>query len=106
MDTDKYNVSYYEKKQENMEHTFLINIKNDHPSIHLDKICRKCYCVMSTAIKRKRTAAFKNWTEHKVQKCHICDRIRLLQKGVPRTRKFDSKKKSRPRAELKDSLCS
>ena len=56
-----------EKHQENIEHIFLINTKNDNPSLHPDKICQKCYCVMSAAIKRKSTittAAFKNWTEH------------------------------------------
>ena len=64
-----------EKHQENIEHIFLINTKNDNPSLHPDKICQKCYCVMSAAIKRKSTittAAFKNWTEHSVQYCHIC----------------------------------
>ena len=100
-----------EKHQENIEHIFLINTKNDNPSLHPDKICQKCYCVMSAAIKRKSTittAAFKNWTEHSVQHCHICDRIQLFQKGVLGTRKFGSKKKSnsRPKAETKDSLWS
>ena len=51
---------------------------------------------MSAAIKRKSTittGAFKNWTEHSVQHCHICDRIQLFQKGVLGTQKFGSKKK-------------
>ena len=66
---------------------------------------------MTAAIKRKSTittAAFKNWTEHSVQQCHICDRIRLFQKGVLGTRKFGSKKisKGRPKAETKDSFWS
>ena len=66
---------------------------------------------MSAAIKRKSTittTAFKNWTEHSVQLCHICDRIQLFQKGVLGTRKFGFKKKSngRPKAETKDSLWS
>ena len=59
-----------EKHQENIEHIFLINIKNDNPSLHPDKICQKCYCIMTAAIKRKSiitTAALKNWTEHSVQ---------------------------------------
>ena len=67
--------------------------------------------VMSAAIKRKSTitrAAFKNWTEHSVQHCHICDRIQLFQTGILGTRKFGSKKKSkgRPKAETKDSFWS
>ena len=62
---------------------------------------------MFAAIKRKSTiitAAFENWTEHSVQQCRICDRIRLFQKWVLGTRKFGSKKKSkcRPKAETKD----
>ena len=120
MDTDKYNVfihtedlqklcwiccqflgkgSYYkEKHQENIKDIFLINIKIDNPSIHPDKICQKCYCVMSSAIKWKSTittAVFKNWTEHNVQQCHICDRIRFLQKGVLGTQKFAKEKSKR-----------
>ena len=86
-----------EKHQENIEHIFLINTKNDNPSLHPDKICQKCYCVMSAAIKRKSTittTAFKNWTKHSVQLCHICDRIQLFQNGVLGTRNFGSKKKA------------
>ena len=90
---------------------FLSIKKNDNPSLHPDKICQKCYCVMSAAIKRKSTittAAFKNWTEHSVQHCHICDRIQLFQKGVLGTKKFGSKIKSngRRKAETKDSFWS
>ena len=47
--------SYCKEKQENIEHIFLINIKNDNPSLHPDKICQKCYCIMTAAIKRKST---------------------------------------------------
>ena len=53
---------------------------------------------MSSAIKWKSTittAVFKNWTEHNVQLCHICDRIRLLQKGVLGTQKFAKEKSKR-----------
>ena len=52
-----------EKHQENIEHIFLINIKNDNPSLHLDKTCQKCYCIMTAAIKKMSkitTPAFKN----------------------------------------------
>ena len=51
------------------------------------KFAKKCYCIMSTAIKSKSaitTSAFKKWTG-------------LLQKGVLGTRKFGSKKKSKGR---------
>ena len=107
-----------EKHQKDIEHIFLINVKNDNPSLHPEKIWQKCYCIMAAAIKRKSTAikrkstmttaAFKNWAEHNVQQCHICDRIRLFQRGVLGTRKFGSKKKSkdRPKAETKDSFLS
>ena len=94
-----------------IEHIFLINIKNDNPSLHPNKICQKCYCIMIAAVKRKSaitTAAFKIWTEHCVQQCHVCDRIRLFQKGVLGTLKFGSKKKNkgRPKEEKKDSFSS
>ena len=58
--------------------------------------------------KFRNTAAFKNWTEYSVRQCHICDRIRLFQKGVIGTQKFGSKKKrkGRPKAKTKDSFSS
>ena len=67
-----------EKHQENIEHILLINTKNNNPSLHPGKNCQKCHCVLSATIKRKSTlttAAFKNWTEHSVQHCHICEGI-------------------------------
>ena len=67
--------SYYkEKHQEIIEHIFLIHIKNDNPPLHPHKICHKCYCVMSAAIKRKSTittTAFKNWTEQCLALPHL-----------------------------------
>ena len=67
-----------EKHQENIEHIVLINTKNNNLSLHPRKNCQKCHCVMSATIKRKSTlttSAFKNWTEHSVQHCHICEGI-------------------------------
>ena len=93
-----------EKHQVKIEHIFLINTKNNNPSLQPDKFWEKYCSVMSAAIKRKSTitkAAFRNWTEDSVQYCHICEWIRLFQKGVLGTRKFGSKIKSkgRPKAE-------
>ena len=96
-----------EKQRENIEHIFLINTKNNNPSLHPDKICQNFYCVTSAAIKRKSTittAGFKNWTEHSVQHCHICDRIQLFQKEVLVTQKVGSKRKAK--ADSKDSFWS
>ena len=72
------------KNQENIEDIFLIKTKNDNLSLHPGKIYNKCYCVMTTAMRKKSTittAAFKIWTEHSVQHCHICGRIQLPQRG-------------------------
>ena len=64
--------SYCIEKQESTGHIFLINVKNDNGSLHPDKICQKCYCVISTTIKSKSTitAAFENWTELSFQQCY------------------------------------
>ena len=64
--------SYCIEKQESIGHIFLINVKNDNGSLHPDKICQKCYCVISTTIKSKSTitAAFENWTELSFQQCY------------------------------------
>ena len=64
---------------------------------------------MSVSIKRKNTiitAAFKSWTEHSVQHCHICDRLQRFHKGVLGTQKFGSKKNSKaiPKAKTKGSF--
>ena len=45
---------------------FLINTRNSNPSLHPDKTCHECYCVIFTVIKKKSsvtTAIFKNQTE-------------------------------------------
>ena len=72
--------------------------KKQQPSLHPEKNCQKCYYVMSATIKRKSTitkGAFKNWTEHSVQHCHICEGIQLFEKGVVGTQKSNLKKKSK-----------
>ena len=43
-----------EKHQVKIEHVFLINTKNNNPSLQPDKIGEKYCSVMSAAIKRKR----------------------------------------------------
>ena len=62
---------------------------------------------MSTAIKRKsttRTSPFNNWTQH-AEKCKICERVPLLQKGVigKRILKVKAARKGRPKNNVKDS---
>ena len=45
---------------------FLINTRNSNPSLHPDKTCHECYCVIFTVIKKKSsviTAIFENQTE-------------------------------------------
>ena len=76
------------KHQENVEHIFLINTKMGIPSLHPDKICQKCYCVMAAAIKRKSTIRtyclvnpryvtnHRNITKHKILKsCWMISRL-------------------------------
>ena len=53
----------------------------------------KSFGNISNASKKRSTittVAFKVWTERNVEQCHICDRIRLLQKRILETQKIDS----------------
>ena len=73
----------------------------------LKKICRKCYSVMSTPIKRQSTIStspFNNWTRH-AEKCEICERVQLLWKGIigKRMLKVKAARKGRPKTDVKDS---
>ena len=36
---------------------------------------------MSTTIKKQSTSPFNNWTQH-AEKCEICERVQILQKGI------------------------
>ena len=62
---------------------------------------------MSTAIKRQSTIStspFNNWTKH-AEKCEICERVQLLQKGIigKRMLKVKGARKGRPKNDVKDS---
>ena len=62
---------------------------------------------MSTTIKRQSTIStspFNNWTRH-AEKCEICERVQLLQKGIigKRMLKVKAAQKGRPKNGAKDS---
>ena len=62
---------------------------------------------MSTTIKRQSTIStspFNNWTRH-AEKCEICERVQLLQKGIigKRMLKVKAAQKDRPKNDVKDS---
>ena len=62
---------------------------------------------MSTAIKREgtiSTSPINNWTQH-TEKCEICERVELLQKGIigKRMLKVKATGKGRPKNDTKDS---
>ena len=62
---------------------------------------------MSTAIKREgtiSTSPINNWTQH-TEKCEICERVELLQKGIigKRMLKVKATRKGRPKNDTKDS---
>ena len=91
---------------------FLIDIKNDIPHIHPNKICHKCYSTMSISFARQSTTSispYKNWTQHTVC-CELCERIKLLKKGIIGIHKLNFKRKTkksgRPKNQTKDSLLS
>ena len=101
---ENYNKENHKHKIEKM---YFININSDNPLLHPKKICQKCYSAMSTAIKRKGTTStspFNNWTQH-TEKCEICQRVQLLQKGIigKRMLKVKAARKGRPKNDAKDS---
>ena len=62
---------------------------------------------MSTTIKRQSTISispFNNWTRH-AEKCEICKRVQLLQKGIigKRMLKLKAAQKGRPKNDVKHS---
>ena len=65
---------------------------------------------MSTTIKRQSTIStlpFNNWIRH-AEKCEICERVQILQKGIigKRMLKVKAAQKDIPKNDVKHSICS
>ena len=59
---------------------------------------------MSTTIKKQSTSPFNNWTWD-AEKCEICERVQILQKGIisKRMLKVKAAQKGRPKNDVKHS---
>ena len=87
----KYQVKKY---TDSIENHFYININIDNNALHPEYMCQKCYLLMSSSIKRKTTiklTPFNEWEPHSTN-WQICNKMKLLQKGIIGTQKLKTQK--------------
>ena len=85
----KYEVKKYTYSIENH---FYININTDNNPLHPECMCQKCYLLVTSSTKRKTTiklTPFNEWDTHGTN-CQICNKVKLLHKGIIRTQKTES----------------
>ena len=62
--------------------------------LHPEYMCQKCYLLMTSSMKRKTTiklTPFNEWDPHSTN-CQICNKMKLLQKGIIGTQKLKTQK--------------
>ena len=87
----KYDVKKY---TDSIENYFCININIDNNALHPKYMCQKCYLLMNSSMKRKTTiklTPFNEWDPHSTN-CQICNKVKLLQKGIIGTQKLKTQK--------------
>ena len=83
----KYDVKKY---TDSIENHFYININIDNNTLHPEYMCQKCYLLMNSSMKLNTTiklAPFNEWDPHSTN-CQICNKVKLLQKGIIETQKL------------------
>ena len=89
----KFEVKKYTDSTENH---FNLNINIDDNAVHPEYICQKCYLLMTSSMKRKtsiKLTPFSEWDPYSTN-CQICNKVKLLQKGIIGTQKLESKNTS------------
>ena len=87
----KYEVKKY---TDSIENRFYININIDNNALHPKYMCQKCYLLMTSSMKRKTTiklTPLKECYPHSTN-CQICNKVKLLQKGIIGTQKLKTQK--------------
>ena len=87
----KYEVK---KHTDSIENRFYININIDNNALDPKYMCQKCYLLMTSSMKRKTTiklTPFNEWDPHSTN-CEICNKVKLLQKGIIGTQKLKTQK--------------
>ena len=80
------------KYTDSIENHFYININIDDNALYPVYLCQKCYLLMTSSKKRKTTiklTLFSEWDPYIIS-CQICNKVKLLQKGIIETQKLKS----------------